>query len=81
MNFFITLSSGFFCFLIKGEGLIKIASVMRGYCLIPREVVPSELADQARRAQENCPEEAIALVDDSRRPDRRRPGAARRAHE
>jgi ferredoxin len=36
----------------------------RGHCLVEREDVPPELADQARLGQQNCPEEAIALSDD-----------------
>jgi ferredoxin len=33
----------------------------RGHCVIEREDVPPELADQARLGAENCPEDAIAL--------------------
>jgi len=35
----------------------------RGHCLVKREGVPAELADQARLGEQNCPEGAIALED------------------
>lgn len=35
-----------------------------GHCVPLLETVPSELADQARLGEENCPEQAISLDDD-----------------
>ena len=36
----------------------------RGYCVILREQVTPELADSARRAVDNCPEQALSASDD-----------------
>jgi ferredoxin len=33
----------------------------RGHCLIVREEVPKELAEQARYGADNCPEKAISI--------------------
>jgi ferredoxin len=33
----------------------------RGHCVIEREGVPPELAEQARIGEQNCPEDAITL--------------------
>ncbi len=33
----------------------------RGHCLIVREEVPKELAEQARSGADNCPEKAISI--------------------
>jgi len=35
-----------------------------GFCVIPNEQVPGELADAARRAALNCPEDAIEITED-----------------
>ena len=36
----------------------------RGHCVLKHEVVPPELADQARLGEQNCPEGAIAIEGD-----------------
>jgi ferredoxin len=36
----------------------------RGHCVIRREEIPPAFAEQARRAVENCPEDALALEED-----------------
>ncbi len=36
----------------------------RGYCVLLQETVPPALSDQARLAEANCPEGAIALARD-----------------
>lgn len=33
----------------------------RGHCVIEREEVPADLADQARAGEQNCPEGAISV--------------------
>jgi ferredoxin len=33
----------------------------RGYCVLVQETVPPDLADQARLAEQNCPEGAIKV--------------------
>jgi len=35
----------------------------RGYCVLLRDTVPPDLADQARLAEQNCPEGAITETD------------------
>jgi len=35
-----------------------------GYCVVIVEEPPAELAEQARRAEANCPEGAIRVVED-----------------
>ena len=37
-----------------------------GYAILLQEEVPKELEAQARRAVENCPESAIALIEGAR---------------
>ena len=36
----------------------------RGHCVVRHERVPPELADEARRGAENCPEHAITVEED-----------------
>ncbi|MGH0033355.1 MAG: ferredoxin [Myxococcota bacterium] len=33
----------------------------RGHCVVTREEIPDELADEARKGETNCPEGAIAV--------------------
>ena len=35
----------------------------RGHCVLTRDEVDGELADQARLGEQNCPERAIAVED------------------
>ena len=35
----------------------------RGHCVVVREEIPDSLAKDARRGEQNCPEEAIRVED------------------